>query len=476
MGRRTQRAGEPNGPANRQKHPGLDRLAEGVAAVVVAYETRVDDVREVLRQGRHSARQTDRGTVNIGIIESHPTIMTRPAANRRAAPEVAQPATADPSSRPPELQACRPAHRPAHRPDRGADQWCPTEPKYDLPVAESPRGRIADWLGRVQNVATTMVPPSGLLTLPGADSQILANGRAVPTLRDELRRVPSFRNAASVVSCYLQIAVVIGVTVRLHNPLVWVPAFVLMGRAHAQLAALMHEAAHRLLFRNKAANDWVGRWLLGYPSFSDTDRYRRIHMAHHRDEFGPEEPDIPLYRGYPITAASLRRKLLRDATGQTGFKLLQAQFGALRRGTPPTRRAVRHIFMVQAVLAVAAGLAGYPLVYWLLWFVPYLTIWRVINRLRSIAEHGGMIQSKDRRETTHSVTQHWLARSILVPYWIGWHLAHHCDSGIPMRNLPRYHRALIASGYIPAHLEYRSYPALWRTLSSRPDGVTAENP
>ena len=48
-----------------------------------------------------------------------------------------------------------------------------------------------------------------------------------------------------------------------------------MGRAHAQFAALMHEAAHRLLFRNKTVNDWVGRWLLGFPSFTPIDQYRR---------------------------------------------------------------------------------------------------------------------------------------------------------------------------------------------------------
>ena len=168
-------------------------------------------------------------------------------------------------------------------------------------------------------------------------------------------------------------------------------AFLLMGRAHAQLAALMHEAAHRLLFRNKAANDWVGRWLLGYPSFAPTDLYRRAHMAHHREEFGPDEPDMPLYVGYPIPPDSLRRKLGRDATGQTGWKLLKGLFRAhpLERRRHAARRA-RSIVAVQLGLAAIVDLAGYPLVYWLLWFLPYMTLWRVINRLRSIAEHGGM--------------------------------------------------------------------------------------
>jgi fatty acid desaturase len=119
---------------------------------------------------------------------------------------------------------------------------------------------------------------------------------------------------------------------------------------------------------------------------------------------------------------------------------------------------------VQAVLIAAAIAVGSWWLYPLFWLLPYLTVWRVINRLRSIAEHGGMQRSKDRRETTHSVHQHALARFFLVPYRIGWHLAHHVDSGIPFRNLPTYHRALRHAGYVDDTVEYASYPTLWRAL------------
>jgi fatty acid desaturase len=99
-----------------------------------------------------------------------------------------------------------------------------------------------------------------------------------------------------------------------------------------------------------------------------------------------------------------------------------------------------------------------------------LTVWRVINRLRSIAEHGGMQRSKDRRLTTHTVRQLPVARFFLVPYHIGWHLAHHVDAGVPMANLPKLHAELARAGYVSDALEYRSYPALWRRLAS---GTTA---
>ena len=135
--------------------------------------------------------------------------------------------------------------------------------------------------------------------------EVRGDGRPSPAVRDELRHIASWRNAVSVVSLYAQTAALIWVSVRF----VWtIPlTFLLMGRTFAQFASLMHEAAHRLLFADKRVNDWVGRWLLGFPAFTSTDAYRRVHMAHHRDEFGPDEPDIALYAGYPIGHASFRR-------------------------------------------------------------------------------------------------------------------------------------------------------------------------
>ncbi len=308
-----------------------------------------------------------------------------------------------------------------------------------------------------------MAPTTDVLKPGRVTADVIADGRLTAASREQLRRIPSWRNAASVVSVYAQTLAIITVAIII-GPWASIPAVLLMGRAHAQYASLMHEAAHRLLFRNKRANDFVGRWLIGYPAFTNTDAYRRVHMAHHREEFGPDEPDIPLYANYPISAASFRRKLWRDASGRTGLRLLRVQLAGIKSPAAVVRRTLWKILAVQALLIAVAVISGYWWAYLLFWLLPYLTVWRVINRLRSIAEHGGLMASDDRRVATHSVAQHPIAQFFLVPYNIGFHLAHHVDAGVPFRNLPRYHRLLVDSGYVNDGYEYPNYPAIWRAL------------
>src|SRR6266567_1397512 len=134
-----------------------------------------------------------------------------------------------------------------------------------------------------------MLPEPAQLADFHPTERLLPNARPAPEFREKLRKIPNTRNAVNVILLYVQTIGIIVAAVWIDNWFVWIAAFFLMGRAQAQFAALMHEAAHRMLFRDKRANDLVGRWVLGFPSFTPTDLYRRGHMAHHRDEFGPDE-------------------------------------------------------------------------------------------------------------------------------------------------------------------------------------------
>lgn len=317
-------------------------------------------------------------------------------------------------------------------------------------------------------MAVNMVPPIELRPTVLPADRLNRKGMAVGELRADLRRIRSWRNAFTLAGALLQSFGLIVLTDRLVERTgwwwLWIATFLLMGRAHALLGILGHESAHKLLFSNQKLNDLAGQYLVNGPTFVSQEAYRRSHMTHHRAALGLEEPDKSLYADYPVARAALRRKLRRDATGESGWKIVRALVRSARN--PIARPALARIVVTQIVLAVVLGV----LVDWwawpLLWFAPWMTVWRVINRLRAIAEHGGMVESDDERSISHVVRQSWTARFWMVPYHTGWHLAHHVDAGIPWRNLPRFHEELVRAGYVVPGLEHRSYVALWRELAS----------
>ena len=102
----------------------------------------------------------------------------------------------------------------------------------------------------------------------------------------------------------------------------------LIGARQLGLAILMHDAAHGALHSNAKVNDWVGEWLCAAPVGARLQSYRDYHLKHHRYTEQPEDPDLALSAPFPITRASLWRKIVRDLTGPD---LLQAAQRAIVR-------------------------------------------------------------------------------------------------------------------------------------------------
>ena len=306
---------------------------------------------------------------------------------------------------------------------------------------------------------------------PFAGSERLRpDGRPQPEFRAELRRISNATNAFHVVFTlslpflFCWFAVLAGDWPPAPAVATYAFVFVAMGSWFQRALTLNHEAAHRLLFSDKRWNDWIGEKLIGWLVFGDgSDGYRLAHTQHHRDEFGEKEPDFLLYARYPISKASLRRKLVRDTVGISGYKNLKPAFKGLFR-TGRRIRAMRYLSGQLFVFMVFA-LLGQPLFYLFFWLLPWGTYFRVFNRLRALAEHGGMTRSSDRRLTTHDIRQGFLSKHVFLSQGIGFHLAHHVDSGIPMNNLHKLHRALVEDGYVVPGMTQRGYWSFFRTLA-----------
>ena len=262
--------------------------------------------------------------------------------------------------------------------------------------------------------------------------------------REEIRSLNQKSDLAggwSVLVNWAMIAGCMAAVAAWPNPLTVLVALVLLGGRQLGLAVLMHDAAHRSLFKTPSLNRFVGRWLAGAPIWSDMDSYFAKHKVHHASAGSDDDPDLQNYEPYAVSRASFRRKILRDLTGRTGVKTL-AFF--LRRGPRVWWRAVA----VNATMAGLLWLAGYPALY-LLWLGSYLTTNMLVSRLRQAAEHAVVpdLKHPDPRMNTRTTLASWWERLTLAPNRVNYHLEHHLMPGVPPHRLHRLHQTLRERGF-----------------------------
>ncbi|GAA0611434.1 fatty acid desaturase family protein [Brevundimonas kwangchunensis] len=257
-----------------------------------------------------------------------------------------------------------------------------------------------------------------------------------------------------VLHCWTVIG--LSVTVGVLWP-VLIPACVaVIGTRQLGLAILMHEAAHGGLSTNARLNDFLGHWLCAVPVGASLNSYRPYHLAHHRFAQQPEDPDLALSAPFPVTPASLRRKLIRDLTGQTFLKQRVLLPLAALRGRTAQRATDDHAYeaivtgrsigpyVIFSGLTLAAFVAtGLWWAWFALWLLPMATWFPMVTRLRNIAEHACVEgSSEDPFRAARTTRVSWWERAFIAPYWVNFHAEHHLFMHVPCWRLPALHRAV----------------------------------
>lgn len=238
-------------------------------------------------------------------------------------------------------------------------------------------------------------------------------------------------------------------------PLLIPVCVMVIGTRQLGLAILMHEAAHGGLSPNRRLNDFLGHWLCAVPVGASLDAYRPYHLAHHKYAQQAEDPDLVLSAPFPVSPASLRRKIIRDLTGQTFFK--QRVLFALRafrtrrdedvaQGAVVTGKSVAPFLLVNAALFAVVALAGVWWAWFALWLLPLATWFPMVTRLRNIAEHACVEgSSTDPFRAARTTRASWWERAFIAPYWVNFHAEHHLFMHVPCWKLPTLHRAVRAT-------------------------------
>ena len=244
----------------------------------------------------------------------------------------------------------------------------------------------------------------------------------------------------------------------------------LTGVAQHGLFILAHEAAHYRLLAHRGLNDGLGR-LIGMVSGISMCTYRVTHRLHHNHLYGAEDPDTAIHGGYPRGRAYLLRKLGEDLLGLNAWKTFAYFFGApainqatqqairpLDDTSPQLRAAARQdrwlvlgFHLLTPVVAWALGGLAALAWYAALWLLPLVTTLQPILRLRAICEHGAVTDLSSpltaaRSNRTVGAPLNWLARLLLFPHHVNYHLEHHLYPAVPHYRLPQLHRMLQQKG------------------------------
>ena len=279
----------------------------------------------------------------------------------------------------------------------------------------------------------------------------------------ELRAIREHRAWLTIIVNYGLIAASMALVAYAPNALTVVLALCIIGTRQLGLAVVMHESAHYTLFKNRRLNDFVGNWLAGYPIYLSADMYRAHHLEHHTKTWTEEDPDLGLANGFPVSKASMARKVMRDLLGITGLKQLigttylvvkvvrgaQVDAGTLplRLEREPALRMVVGTVVTNVVLVAVLWSLGQPMLY-LLWLGAWLTTNKLVARIRSIAEHAVVPDRADPLGQTRTVRAGWLERLFIAPNRVQYHLEHHLLMTVPHYNLPKFHEMLRDRGVL----------------------------
>jgi len=275
--------------------------------------------------------------------------------------------------------------------------------------------------------------------------------------------------------------IVLGLGLYAAYPVLWLMpvVFIYVGVRQYALLILLHDASHRLLSRNRRINDLMSVWLLAAPCGSTFFNSRDLHLEHHkRLGQGAEDPDyfyyctdepspkhsagtlfwhfFKLLAGGQIFHTLFRDKDSDAAVAGAGQKSVDATFtdqiiGLVKSFLP--------VFVCQGMLLALFALAGYWWAYFVLWFLPLVTVATFLNGVRTFADHADPTIRGDaesgRRARLVSYRSSPLERFFLSPFHMNYHAEHHMFPHVPHYRLPELRRIIQGNADLRGQINWR---------------------
>lgn len=259
-------------------------------------------------------------------------------------------------------------------------------------------------------------------------------------------------------------------------------AVLLIGSHQRGLTTIAHDAAHKILAKNRTLNFVYGVLFAAYPIFQKHFAYRESHIKNHHPNLGDpnRDPDLQFFisSGVYETAHPLRyyfRIAIFPILGGATFNYLKY----LMANRFKTTDAQRENFERRHLLIDTTGFYGFWIVvlgacyyfkvldYFLLfWAIPYLTSFQILGWFIELAEHNPMCEdSKKDIYLTRNRKGPLIEKMLFGVNLDEYHLEHHLSPSVPFWHLKK------AQAIHKRDPEYAALSLTWGGLfSSGPNG------
>ena len=263
-----------------------------------------------------------------------------------------------------------------------------------------------------------------------------------PNFPEKFKKVSGYWSVEAILFDW---GVIIGACLLVKNFgwILYAPAICLIASRQHALFLLMHEGAHRLLFKTKVINDWASNLFAAWPIGLSTENFRNHHWKHHNNTNTDKDPDWvrkvthPDWI-FPRSKASFWLSFLPYFYGK-GVSDMRFAWKVIgfRKNTKELKQVAIFYTLIFATFLATKSLDTFLL----FWIVPYFTVLPVLNRVRSIVEHLGT-PNKSALDGTRNIEGSPLESFFFGPHGNSLHLIHHMYPNIPWHKIAKAHEHL----------------------------------
>ncbi|MFD2614759.1 fatty acid desaturase [Paenibacillus gansuensis] len=263
-----------------------------------------------------------------------------------------------------------------------------------------------------------------------------------------LQEKNNWYNFFSLLLDWILIITAIAISEFSGNFIIYLISIIIIGGRMRGLDNLMHEASHKLLFKNYFLNKWIASVFIALPVMTNFNSYCTSHNNHHKYLWTEQDPDTSELKKLGLGRSTITTKtfVLKYILGSFLIKhiIKNIKDCFIRLFSKDQQSNIEYAIKLSvwfAILFIAVVFNFWTQLV-LYWFIPLVTIFPIIRFWSDLADHSGLEVSHPLYSSRNNYGT-WIERLILTPHHDNYHIVHHLFPYIPHFNLKKAHIILL---------------------------------